>query len=165
MWRRMVGASVLMAAMMLSAAAQEEPQQRWAVRLGVLYPTASNVRNQTDKFWVYVGLERHFANIGLVSLDYTEGSGSLGGVDYKFSHFALFFNQRQNYAPRLDLIGGIGLVYARLERAGDTDHRTRLGGAIGVAYSIGPRSELQLRYHTGSMRETNGIVLTLNLRF
>ncbi len=167
MWRRMLGVVALMVAMVLPAMAQvtEEPQQKWSVRLGVLYPTAGDVRDQTDKFWVYFGVERLFQGVGLVSLDYTEGSGTLSGVDYKFSHFALFLNQRQNYAPKLDLIAGIGIVYAKLERPGRTDHKTRLGGTVGIAYQINPRSELQLRYHTGSMKETNGIVLTFNLRF
>ncbi len=165
MWRRMLVLAVIVAAMVLPAVAQEDAQKGWAVRLGALYPTSGGVRDQTDKFWVYVGIERFFRNIGLVSLDYTEGSGSRGGVDYEFSHFALFLNQRQNYAPRLDLLAGIGVVYAKIERGGDSNYRTRLGGTIGVAYSVNPRTELQLRYHTGSMRETNGLVFTVNFRF
>lgn len=163
MVRKLVGIAVLLVAMALPAVAQieEEPQQNWAVRLGVLYPTASSVRDQTDTFWVYIGLERNFPGTGIVSLDYTEGSGT----GYKYSHFALFLNQRQNYAPRLDLIGGIGIVYAKTDIGGKTDYKTRLGGTIGAAYYLGPRSELQLRYHTGSAKETNGIVLTFSLRF
>lgn len=162
MVRRLIGVTVLLAAMVLPALAQvEEPQQKWAVRLGVLWPTASDVRDKTDTFWTYIGLERNFPGTGIVSLDYTEGSGS----GYKYSHFALFLNQRQPYAPRLDLIAGIGIVYAKTDIGGDTDYKTRLGGTVGAAYYLGPRSELQLRYHTGSAKETNGIVLTLSLRF
>jgi hypothetical protein len=163
MARRLIGVAVLLVTMVLPALAQvnEEPQQKWAVRLGVLWPTASNIRNATDTFWAYIGLERNFPETGIVSLDYTEGSGT--GI--KYSHFALFLNQRQNYAPRLDLIAGIGIVYAKIDVGGQTDYKTRLGGTVGAAYYLGPRSELQLRYHTGSAKETNGIVLTFSLRF
>jgi hypothetical protein len=163
MVRRLFGVAVLLAAMVLPTMAQvnEEPTQKWAVRLGVLYPTASDVRRATDTFWVYLGVERNFPGTGIVSLDYTEGSGA--GV--KYSHFALFLNQRQNYAPRLDLLAGLGVVYAKYDVGGDTDYKTRLGGTVGVAYYLNPRTELQLRYHTGSAKETNGIVLTLSLRF
>jgi hypothetical protein len=162
MVRRLIGVAVLLATMALPALAQvEEPQQKWAVRLGVLWPTASNVRSETDTFWAYIGLERNFPGTGIVSLDYTEGSGT----GRKYSHFALFLNQRQNYAPRLDLIAGIGIVYAKIDIGGQTDYKTRLGGTVGAAYYLGPRSELQLRYHTGSAKESNGIVLTFSLRF
>jgi len=163
MVRRLVGVAALLAAMVLPAMAQvdQEPQQKWAVRLGVLYPTAGDVRDATDTFWVYLGVERNFPGTGIVSLDYTEGSGN--GV--KYSHFALFLNQKQNYAPRLDLLAGIGVVYAKYDIGGNTDYKTRLGGTVGVAYYLNPRTELQLRYHTGSAKETNGIVLTLSLRF
>jgi hypothetical protein len=162
MVRRLIGVAVLLATMALPALAQiEEPQQRWAVRLGVLWPTASDVRDATDTFWAYFGLECNFPGTGIVSLDYTEGSGR----DVKYSHYALFLNQRQNYAPRLDLIAGIGIVYAKTDISGRTDYKTRLGGTVGAAYYLGPRSELQLRYHTGSAKNTNGIVLTLSLRF
>jgi hypothetical protein len=76
MVRRLIGVAVLLATMALPAFAQvEEPQQKWAVRLGVLWPTASNVRSETDTFWAYIGLERNFPGTGIVSLDYTEGSG------------------------------------------------------------------------------------------
>ncbi len=139
----------------------EEPQQKWSARLGVLYPTASGVRNATDSFWVYFGFERNFPNVGLVSLDYTEGSGT--GVRY--SHFALFLNSKQNYGPNLDLLAGIGIVYARSEVMGVTNFRTRLGGTVGAAYYLNPRTELQIRYHTGGAQETNGIVLTFSIRF
>lgn len=162
MVRRLLGVAVLTATMVLPAFAQvDEQQQRWAVRLGVLWPTAGDIRDRTDTFWAYFGVERNFPNVGIVSLDYTEGSGT----GFKYSHFALLLNSKQNYAPRLDLLAGIGIVYAKSDIGGDTEYKTRLGGTVGAVYYLNPRTELQLRYHTGGTKETNGFVLTLSLRF
>lgn len=163
MVRRLISVSVLSVMMVLPAFTQidEQPQQKWAVRLGVLYPSAGDIRDRTDDFWVYFGVERNFPNVGLVSLDYTEGSGA----GFKYSHFALFLNSKQNYAPRLDLLAGVGIVYGKSEIGGVSDYKTRLGGTVGAVYYVNPRTELHLRYHSGGAKETNGFVLTFSIRF
>lgn len=162
MWRRMLSVAALALATAFSAAAQQEPQaQNWAFRLGVWYPTSSTVRDNTTDFWVYFGVERNLPNIGVVSLDYSEGSDTAN----KVRMLSLFVNSRQNYAPKLDLLAGLGIVHAKVDQPGGDRTRTRLGGTVGVAYTLAPRTELQLRYQTAGFKEVNGFVLTVNLRF
>jgi hypothetical protein len=40
-----------------------------------------------------------------------------------------------------------------------------LGGTVGVAYTLTPRVEFQLRYQVAGFKEVNGFVATVNLRF
>jgi hypothetical protein len=158
----MLSVAALAFAAALPAAAQEAPQPPgWAFRLGVWYPTSSSVRDATTDFWVYFGVERNFPTIGIVSLDYTEGSDT----NNKVRMLSLFVNARQNYAPRLDLLAGLGLVYADVDAPGGGKTRLRLGGTVGVVYNLAPRTELQLRYQTAGFKEANGFVLTVNFRF
>jgi hypothetical protein len=158
----MLGIAGLALAMALPAVAQEEPQPaNWAFRLGVWYPSSSSVRNATTNFWVYFGAERYLPTIGTVSLDYSEGSDT----NNKVRMFSLFVNSRQNYAPKLDLLAGLGLVNAKVTTAGVDRTRTRLGGTVGVAYTLTPRVEFQLRYQVAGFKEVNGFVATVNLRF
>ncbi|MFA0732270.1 MAG: hypothetical protein LKKZDAJK_000923 [Candidatus Fervidibacter sp.] len=162
MWRRMISVAALALAAVLPAAAQQEPQaQNWAFRLGVWYPSSSSVRNATTNFWVYFGAERYLPTIGTVSLDYSEGSDT----NNKVRMFSLFVNSRQNYAPKLDLLAGLGIVNAKVTAAGVDRTRTRLGGTVGVAYALTPRVELQVRYQVGGFKEVNGFVATVNFRF
>ncbi len=161
MWRRMMGVALLASVMVLPAMAQEEPKPGgWALRIGPWYPTSDNVRDLTSDFWVYFGVERDFPGVGNISLDYSEGSD----VD-RVRMFSLFLNARQNYAPRLDLLAGLGIVNADVRRGGQSFDRTRLGGTVGIAVQLQQRAELQLRYQSGGFREVNGFVLTLNFRF
>jgi hypothetical protein len=162
MWRTMLGIAGLALAMALPAVAQEEPQPaNWAFRLGVWYPSSSTIRTNTTDFWVYFGVERNFPTIGTVSLDYSEGSDT----NNKVRMFSLFVNSRQRYAPRLDLLAGLGLVNAKVDAPGVSRTRTRLGGTVGVAYTLTPRVEFQLRYQVAGFKEVNGFVATVNLRF
>lgn len=162
MWRTMLGIAGLALAMALPAVAQEEPQPaNWAFRLGVWYPGSGTVRDRTTDFWVYFGVERNFPTIGTVSLDYSEGSDT----NNKVRMFSLFVNSRQRYAPKLDLLAGLGLVNAEVTTAGVDRTRTRLGGTVGVAYTLTPRVEFQLRYQVAGFKEVNGFVATVNLRF
>ncbi len=162
MWRTMLGIAGLALAMALPAVAQEEPQPaNWAFRLGVWYPGSGTVRDRTTDFWVYFGVERNFPTIGTVSLDYSEGSDT----NNKVRMFSLFVNSRQRYAPKLDLLAGLGLVNAKVTTVGVDRTRTRLGGTVGVAYTLTPRVEFQLRYQVAGFKEVNGFVATVNLRF
>jgi hypothetical protein len=106
-------------------------------------------------------VERNFPTIGTVSLDYSEGSDT----NNKVRMFSLFVNSRQRYAPKLDLLAGLGLVNAKVTTAGVDRTRTRLGGTVGVAYTLTPRVEFQLRYQVAGFKEVNGFVATVNLRF
>ncbi|MCS7225020.1 MAG: hypothetical protein NZ959_10785 [Armatimonadetes bacterium] len=142
-------------------AAQEEPPLRgWTFRIGPWYPVSRDVRQRTDDLWVYFGVERQYSPITTISLDYTEGSG----VD-RVRQFCLFANSRQAYTPRLDLIGGLGIIYSQVRIGGVSDTRARLGATAGVSWKLAPRSEIQLRYQVGGFKEVNGFALTVNLHF
>jgi hypothetical protein len=65
----------------------------------------------------------------------------------------------------VDLLAGLGIVNAKVTAAGVDRTRTRLGGTVGVAYTLTPRVEFQLRYQVAGFKEVNGFVATVNLRF
>lgn len=162
MMRKLVGSLVLIA--ILSAPTMAQEQRRWVFRIGPWFPTSSTVRDATNDLWVYFGVEWLTGQLSSISVDYSEGSGALMGVDHRVQQFAVFANSRQPYGDRLDLIGGLGLVFSRVRVGPSSRSRTRAGATIGVAWRLQPNAELQVRFQSGGGKEVNGFVITLNFR-
>lgn len=183
MERRMNGWLVWLTVVALVAAvtglsttsAQEEPKgKEWGIRVGPWYPMDEGVREVTNNWWIYFGLENYLSETTSISLDYGRGSGTISvpplSIKSRVELYSLLYNTRRGSGSTSWLIG-LGVIYMRAKVAEPalgvavSDSKLDPGLAIGVIQKLGPDAELQLRYQTGWRRGNTGLVLNIGFRF
>ncbi len=174
-WLAVVVSAVVVSG--LPAVAQEEPEEKqWGLRLGPWYPADGDVRELTNNWWVYFGLEHFLPGNTSVSLDYGRGSGTISippiSIKSRVELYSLFYNLRRPIGNSgTSWLVGLGVVYMRAKVAEPalgvavSDSKTDVGFALGIAQRLGRDGELQLRYQTGWRRGNTGLVLNIGFRF
>lgn len=157
--------SVVVMSSLSPIVSQEEPKEkRWGLRLGVWYPTDGDVRELTNSWWIYFGLENHLSGTANVSLDYGHGSGTFLGIRNRVELYSLFYNIHRGEG-RTGWLLDLGIVYMRTKSGAESTTKTDPGLTVGVSQKLGANDELQLRYQTGMRSGNTGLVLNLGFRF
>ena len=145
------------------AVAQDETVNTpWAIRIGVLWPTNSDLRDLTDDTWFNAGIDytinRQGVNEWIGALDYASASGVNAWI------FQLIYKWN-NPNPENQFSFGVGAAVYNFDPAGGGD-QTEYGIPLIGDWAFTERLFLEGKYHwVTSDADLNNLTLQLGIRF